>query len=236
MSSDGDVIRCVAPWPGTAARLLEGFASLGTGLWHIEQICAASGTGIRPGDAAQVLAALSATSVCVTGETEDTWRSQLSTVELVRLAQMLKGADHYRRLRADPSSLELAVTMPLPPSRLEQELSTIAGRPGGYLTTAAAFSRIAQAANRRLVVLTPFIDAGGFLWLRRTFETAASQVEKTLILREADKYGSRPSRWCKSGGHGLSSMMARAARQAAGMRRGRACGSSLNWASFSRLM
>jgi glutathione S-transferase len=52
----------------------------------------------------------------------------------------------------------------------------------------------------------------------------------------AHKEGSRPRRWCKSGGHGLSSMLARAARHAAGMRRGRACGSSLNWASFSRLM
>jgi hypothetical protein len=188
MSSDGDVIRCVAPWPGTAARLLEGFASLGPGLWNLEQICAASGTGIEPGDAVQVLAALSITSVCATGDAEDTWRSQLTTVELLRLAQMLKGADHYRRLRTDSSSLELAVTMPLPPSRLEQELTTSAGRPGGYLATTAAFSRIARAAKRRLVVLTPFIDAGGFLWLRRTFESTDPQVQRILILREADKY------------------------------------------------
>jgi amidase len=48
--------------------------------------------------------------------------------------------------------------------------------------------------------------------------------------------GSRSRRWCKSAAHGLSSMLARAARHAAGMRRGRACGSSLHWASFSRLM
>jgi hypothetical protein len=48
--------------------------------------------------------------------------------------------------------------------------------------------------------------------------------------------GSCPSRWCKSADHGLSSMLARAARQAAAMRRGRACGSSLRLASFSRLM
>jgi predicted Zn-dependent protease len=45
-----------------------------------------------------------------------------------------------------------------------------------------------------------------------------------------------PSRWCKSADHGLSSMVARAARHAAAMRRGRACGSSLRLASFSRLM
>ncbi len=45
-----------------------------------------------------------------------------------------------------------------------------------------------------------------------------------------------PSWWCKSAGHGLSSMLARAVAQAAAMRCGRACGSSLIWASFSRLM
>jgi hypothetical protein len=78
--------------------------------------------------------------------------------------------------------------MPMAPSRLEQELAASAGRPGGYLTTAAAFTRIAQAAKRRLVVLTPFIDADGFLWLRRTFEAASWKTQKVLILREADRY------------------------------------------------
>jgi hypothetical protein len=48
--------------------------------------------------------------------------------------------------------------------------------------------------------------------------------------------GSRPGWWCKSSGHGLSVPLARAAFHAAAMRRGLACGSSLNWASFSRLM
>ena len=188
MTSDSEVIRCAAPWPGPAARLLEGLASLGAGSWHLERICAATGAGIDAGQAAQVLASLSIAGICAIGEGEDLWISLLSSGELLRLAQMLKGADPYRRLRTDPSSLELAVTMPMPPSRLEQELGATAGRPGGYLTTAAAFSRLAQAAKQRLVVLTPFIDAGGFLWLRRTFATTASQVQKTLVLREADRY------------------------------------------------
>jgi hypothetical protein len=143
---------------------------------------------MQPGDAVQILACLSVSGVCVSGDRDDTWLSPLSSVELLRLAQMLKGADHYRRLRSEPSSRELAVTMPMPPSRLEQELAASAGRPGGYLTTVGAFTRIAQAARRRLVVLTPFIDADGFLWLRRTFESATWNAQKVLILREADRY------------------------------------------------
>lgn len=185
--SDGDVIRCAAPWPGTAARLLDAFASLGAGTWNVERICAATGVVMNAGDAAQVLAGLSLAGVC-TAEGEDSWLSLLSPGELLRLSQMLMGADHYRRLRTETSALELVVTMPLAPSRLEQELAASAGRPGGYLATAAAFARISQAAKTRLVVLTPFIDAGGFLWLRRTLEAASRSVQKILILRDADRY------------------------------------------------
>jgi hypothetical protein len=112
----------------------------------------------------------------------------LSSAELLRLAQLLKGAEHYRRLRSPTSSLELVVTMPLSPSVLERELASAAGRPGGYLSTTGAFRRIAQAASRRLVVMTPFIDAGGFHWLRRTLEAVPTNAEKVLILREARAY------------------------------------------------
>ena len=45
-----------------------------------------------------------------------------------------------------------------------------------------------------------------------------------------------PNWWCKSGGHGLSSTLARAVAQAAAMRRGLALGSSLKPSSVSRLM
>jgi hypothetical protein len=70
-------------------------------------------------------------------------------------------------MRLNPAAIELAVTMPLIPSHLEKELAATLGRPGGFLTTSAAFEWLAQAASRRLVVMTPFIDAGGFRWLRR---------------------------------------------------------------------
>jgi phosphatidylserine/phosphatidylglycerophosphate/cardiolipin synthase-like enzyme len=63
-----------------------------------------------------------------------------------------------------------------------------AGRPGGYLTTSAAFLRLAQAASRRLVVMTPFIDGSGFRWLRRVFEATQGDCQKIVILRDAKKY------------------------------------------------
>jgi len=188
MPSDADVVRCAAPWPGTAARLLEGLAVLGPGTWPLEQICRASASGTDPGHASQVLAGLAATGLCAAGATDDCWLCDYAPTELQRLANVLSGADHFRRMHLNPAAIELAVTMPLVPSYLEKELAATLGRPGGFLTTSAAFSRLAQAASRRFVVMTPFIDAGGFRWLRRVFEATRADCQKILVLRNADQY------------------------------------------------
>jgi hypothetical protein len=187
MASDAEIVRCTAPWPGMAARLLEAFAALGPGTWPVERICEASEVVTDAGQATQVLAGLADTGLCSATD-YDFWQCQYTPAELRRLAQVLNGADHFRRMRLNPSTIELAVTMPLVPSYLEKELAAILGRPGGFLTTGAAFTRLSQTARNRLVVMTPFIDAGGFRWLRRLFEGALSECEKILILRNADRY------------------------------------------------
>jgi hypothetical protein len=134
------------------------------------------------------LAGLAASGVCASAPAEDSWLCEYAPAELLRLAHMLTGADHYRRMRINPPVTEFAITMPLVPSYLEKELATTLGRPGGFLTTSAAFMRLAQEASSRLVVMTPFIDAGGFRWLHRVFETAQPSCQKILILRDTDRY------------------------------------------------
>jgi len=188
MASDADIVRCAAPWPGTAARLLEGLAVLGPGTWPVEQICRASASGTDPGHATQILAGLSGTGLCAAAAADDSWLCEYTPAELQRLAHILSGADHFRRMRLNPAAIELAVTMPLIPSHLEKELAATLGRPGGFLTTTAAFARLAQAASRRLVVMTPFIDAGGFRWLRRVFEATPADCQKIVVLRNTDQY------------------------------------------------
>jgi phosphatidylserine/phosphatidylglycerophosphate/cardiolipin synthase-like enzyme len=188
MPSDADIVRSAAPWPGTAARLLEGLAALGPGTWPLEQICRASASGTEAGLASQVLEGLAAAGLCTAGDADDSWLSTYAPAELLRLAQVLNGADHFRRMRLNPATIELAVTMPLVPSYLEKELATTLGRPGGFLTTSVAFSRLAQSALRRLVVMTPFIEAKGFQWLRRVFEATRADCEKIAVLRNTDQY------------------------------------------------
>ena len=122
------------------------------------------------------------------GATDNSWLCEYAPSELKRLVQVLSGADHFRRMRLNPAAIELTVTMPLLPSHLEKELASTSDRPGGFLTTSAAFSRLAETASRRLVVMTPFIDASGFRWLRRVFETTRTNCQKIVVLRNTDQY------------------------------------------------
>jgi hypothetical protein len=91
-------------------------------------------------------------------------------------------------MRFDAPNLEFVVTMPMTPSRLEQQLPAAPGRPGGYLSTPSAFLRLASTAQSRLVVLTPFIDRQGFTWLQAILEAAPQQVDKIVVLRDAAQH------------------------------------------------
>lgn len=188
MALDADVVRCSAPWPGLAAQLVDAMATFGSEPWRPEDICVVASAGIDPGDAVPVLAGLATVGICAKTLAPDHWISLQAPAELIRLAVILRGADHYRRLRLEAVSVELAVTMPLAPSRLEPELGSTAGRPGGYLPTNDAFLRVARAAQKRLVVMTPFLDARGFGWLKAVMQTASPGTQKVLVLRDADKY------------------------------------------------
>src|ERR1700722_2660555 len=46
----------------------------------------------------------------------------------------------------------------------------------------------AETALRRLVVMTPFIDASGFRWLPRMLETTHANCQRIIVLRNADQY------------------------------------------------
>ncbi|WP_454916611.1 hypothetical protein [Xanthobacter sediminis] len=185
---DADVVRCAAPWPGLAAQLIEAMAAIGDAECETERLCATVAAGLDAGDAVQVLTGLAAAGVCERRAAGEKWSSPLSKSELRRLAELLRGADHYRRLRLDAASVELAVTMPLSPSLLGAQLSASPGRPGGYLPTVEAFLRVARAAQTRLVVMTPFLDRRGFGWLKEVVEAAPPEARKILVLRDADRY------------------------------------------------
>lgn len=188
MAQDVDVVRCAAPWPGVAAQLVEAMATLGSTPWRPEVLCTAATAGLNPGDAVAILVGLETAGVCSRSALADHWISLHAPAELARLAVLLRGAEHYRRLRVEANTVELAVTMPLAPSRLEPELGSAPGRPGGYLATTDAFLRVARTAQQQLVVMTPFLDARGFSWLKTVMQATSPGAEKALVLRDADRY------------------------------------------------
>lgn len=188
MAHDADVVRCAAPWPGLAAQLVDAMATLGSDPWGPEDVCVAATAGLDPGDAIPVLAGLATAGVCARALVDDRWVNLQAPAELTRLAVILRGAEHYRRLQFEAVSVEVAVTMPMAPSWLEPELGSTLGRPGGYLPTNDAFLRVARAAQQRLVVMTPFLDTQGFGWLKAVMQAASPSASKTLVLRDADKY------------------------------------------------
>jgi hypothetical protein len=187
MAGDADIIRCTSPWPGKAAQLLEALATLGPGNWSLETISAAAASGVAPGDAAQILDSLAAANVCALTD-DSTWSTQFNHTELLRLSTLLRGAEHFRRLRTDVANLELAVTLPMTPSVLEQHLPGAPGRPGGYIDTPAAFLRVASAAQERFVVLSPFVNRSGFEWLRSLMSRVNGRAQKILVLRDISLY------------------------------------------------
>jgi hypothetical protein len=117
-----------------------------------------------------------------------TWLRELGTgmrvksrpqCEMERLPTLNRRLHDLRRIA---SRLKRSRMTPL------QVCEATLGRPGGFLTTSAAFARLAQAASRRLVVMSPFIDAGGFRWLRRVFEATRMDCQKIVVLRNAEQY------------------------------------------------
>lgn len=88
-------------------------------------------------------------------------------------------------LIAPTARARFVVTLPPEPSRIGKELRAAAGASFTTLTaTQEAFLHLAARAERRLVVLTPYIDAAGAIWAEALFAATQAQ-ERVLVLRDA---------------------------------------------------
>lgn len=100
-----------------------------------------------------------------------------------RLAFALNAVQHYRSaIHRDATVARVALTKPSRPSMLEQKLSALGWRTNSLEPTQHAFHGMVQAAQRRVVVMTPFFDTTGAEWLRELLSYAPLSVERLLIL------------------------------------------------------
>jgi len=104
-----------------------------------------------------------------------------------RLAFALHAVDHYRSfVHRDATVAQVVLTKPPQPSVLEQKLSALGWRTTELEPTEHAFHGMVRAAQRRVVVMTPFFDSTGAAWLQELLSCVSPGVERTLILRSLE--------------------------------------------------
>ena len=104
-----------------------------------------------------------------------------------RLALALNAIDYYAsKIRQDETIANIVLTKPPKPSNLEKKLSEFGWKTTELETTARAFQSMVLTAKQRVVVMTPFFDEKGSLWLKELFSLTKPGVERILILRSLE--------------------------------------------------
>lgn len=104
-----------------------------------------------------------------------------------RLAFALNSVEHYRSVvHRDATVAQVVLTKPPRPSCLEQKLSALGWRTTDLESTEHAFHGMVRAAQRRVIVMTPFFDRTGAAWLQELLSHVSPGVERTLILRSLE--------------------------------------------------
>lgn len=101
-----------------------------------------------------------------------------------QLELMLEGAAMYRRdVYVPTDSVEVILTVPPRPSRLEHALRARGYKAGFLERTSATFEQLASSAQRRFLVMTPFVDDSGAQNLLELFARVADGALRQLVLR-----------------------------------------------------
>jgi len=104
-----------------------------------------------------------------------------------RIAFALNIIEYYvTSVHKDATTARVVLTKPPKPSMLEQKLTEIGWRTSELEPTDHAFHSMVRAAQRRVVVMTPFFDAKGALWLQELISFVQPGVECILVLRSLE--------------------------------------------------
>lgn len=116
--------------------------------------------------------------------------SDASGQSLKRLALSLEVIAYYvSSVHRDDTEAMVVLTKPLRPSALEFHLAKRGWRASDLEATQHAFHGLVRTAKARVVVMTPFLDVKGALWLKELFEVVQPNVERVLLLRSMESSG-----------------------------------------------
>ncbi|CUJ48475.1 phospholipase D-like domain-containing protein [Achromobacter sp. 2789STDY5608621] len=129
-------------------------------------------------------------SVCRAGaavkESETTWRLTLSPAVCYELSLMLLGIAVYRtKVHEDADRVSVVLSRPPSPSIFSSALAQSLRGDWGLQETGDTFQRMAVSADRRFLVMTPFLDADGLDRVLSLFEMTHPKVERCLVVRQA---------------------------------------------------
>lgn len=104
--------------------------------------------------------------------------------EAVRYAAVLRGVAYARYRQRDSNQIEITLSPPAHPSRLMEILPKQGFSWTGLYNTKDSLIELASQAERRLVIVSPFLDREGLEWIGQLFEaTGQKSIKRTMIVR-----------------------------------------------------
>lgn len=113
------------------------------------------------------------------------WRFTLEAQHCYQLGLLLRGAAMYReRVHQDLDRVQVVLSKPPQPSRFVAELENTLEGSWGLLATSELLGEMAARAEKRLTIMTPFVDASGANRIVQLFGATREGVERELIVRD----------------------------------------------------
>jgi len=106
----------------------------------------------------------------------------------LRYAAVLRGVAYARYRQRDSNQIEITLSPPALPSRLMEILPKQGFSWTRLYDTKDSLIELASQAERRLVIISPFLDREGLEWIGQLFEaTAKKSIQRTMIVRGRDQ-------------------------------------------------
>ena len=112
----------------------------------------------------------------------------VSAVDAMRYAAVLRGVAYARYRQRDSNQIEITLSPPGHPSRLMEILPRHGFSWTRLYNTKDCLIELASQAEKRLVIVSPFLDREGMQWIRQLFEaTGEKSLERIMIVRARDE-------------------------------------------------
>src|SRR5579872_7293189 len=107
--------------------------------------------------------------------TRDAITLTISRDHALRHAAVLRGVAYARYRQRDSNQIEITLSPPAHPSRLMEVLPTQGFSWTRLYNTKDSLIELASQAERRLVIISPFLDREGIEWIGQLFEATAKK-------------------------------------------------------------